>query len=210
MKVITNTAISLDGRVSTDVNAPFTLGSAYDQEHMRRLRGQTDAVLVGGNTFRMRPKARIPIPPKEEPIWNIIVSRRMNFSLSAEFVNNPKIRPLFMTSAPHVSKSFPVKVVACPHDLSPEWIISELEQRGVQTLLIEAGGNLIFQFLQKNLIDEMHITLCPKIIGNTSAPSLVDGNGFLNYELKNLTLLSAKTVGNELFLHYSAKKMACL
>ena len=55
MKVISNTAISLDGRINT-VEEQFTLlGSAVDHQKMEQIRRMADAVLVGGQTFRKWP-----------------------------------------------------------------------------------------------------------------------------------------------------------
>ena len=73
-------------------------------------------------------------------------------------------------------------------------------------MLLEAGGDLIFQFLQADLLDEMYVTVCPKIIGGQAAPSLVSGTGFDVNHLKNLNLLDHKKIGDELFLHYEIRK----
>ena len=58
------------------------------------------------------------------------------------------------------------------HGCSSSW-----PARGVERLLVEAGGDLLFQFLAADAIDEMYLTLCPLVVGG-DAPSLADGAGF--------------------------------
>jgi 5-amino-6-(5-phosphoribosylamino)uracil reductase len=83
------------------------------------------------------------------------------------------------------------------------FVLENLRQRGIKTLLIEAGGDLLFQFVKAGLIDEMYITLCPKLIGERGAPTLLDGEGFKPERAKNAKLEGAKIVDNEIYLHYT-------
>lgn len=75
-------------------------------------------------------------------------------------------------------------------------------RRGVETLLVEAGGDLLFQFLAAGALDEIHVTLCPMIIGGDT-PSLADGEGFLFAHMPRLRRISTEVEGDEIFLHYS-------
>ena len=215
MKIITNTAISLDGKISTRKSELIKLGSQVDTDRMSMIRAQADAVLVGGNSFRTWPQ---PLYPRAEharhdllksPMLNVIVSRTMNFMLSETYLNDRHIRSLFLTTALNCDGLIPananVEVLSCKHDITPIWIVELLEARGIKTLLIEAGGDVLAQFLELNLIDEMYVTLCPKIIGGDAAPSLVQGHGFADGKLPQLKLLNSDVVHDEIFLHYGVK-----
>jgi riboflavin biosynthesis pyrimidine reductase len=85
------------------------------------------------------------------------------------------------------------------------WILEALQRRGVETLLVEAGGDLLFQFLAKDALDELYVTLCPLVIGGET-PSLADGHGFLRSEMRRLKLLSAEVEEDEIFLRYSVRR----
>ena len=65
MRIFSNTAISLDGRINTREGVFTTLGSDFDLRRMSELRYQADAVLVGGATFRNWPHPALPEPKKE-------------------------------------------------------------------------------------------------------------------------------------------------
>lgn len=205
MKILTNTAISLDGRITTKENQFLHLGSNQDLKRMSLLRSNVDAVLVGGQTFRNGPVPHIPdpkfVPDFDKKIWNVIVSRKMKFDFSDIFLKSDKIFPLFLTDNKEFSEfELPYKI--CEEKLTPHWIKSQLQKRGIQRLLIEAGGDLIYQFLAANLIDEIYLTLTPKIIGARGAPSLADGKGFSLKEFPEFQLLECEPIEDEVFLHY--------
>lgn len=212
MKIISNTAMSLDGRISTVESGHVTLGSDEDLLRMSIIRAKADAVLVGGNTFR---NWSLPLVPKPEfrtrdliknPLWNVVVSRRMDFRLTEKFLGERSIRPLFLTNSRTELKLFPAEVVACDGEITPQWIVDVLSERGVKTLLIEGGGELIAQFLAADLLDEMYVTVCPRLIGGAKAPSLVAGPGFGPSAIRNLRLVATETVASEVFLHYEVLK----
>jgi 5-amino-6-(5-phosphoribosylamino)uracil reductase len=85
------------------------------------------------------------------------------------------------------------------------WILEVLARRGIETLLVEAGGDMLFQFVAASALDELYVTLCPLLIGG-EAPSLADGEGFLFSQMPRLTLLSTEVEGDELFLHYRVRR----
>jgi riboflavin biosynthesis pyrimidine reductase len=49
-------------------------------------------------------------------------------------------------------------------------------------------------------VDELHLTICPKIFGGSKAPTIADGDGFGRLmEAALLQIKSFKCVGNELY-----------
>jgi riboflavin-specific deaminase-like protein len=77
------------------------------------------------------------------------------------------------------------------------------ECRGVKRLLCEGGGELNDALFRAGLVDELHLTVCPKIFGGRHAPTISDGLGSPTLTRASaLTLKSAKRHGDELFLVY--------
>ena len=207
MKVVSNTAVSLDGRINTRERRFTFFGSARDHARMSRLRAEADAVLVGGATFRNWPHAALPDaadrPRQKTRPWNVVVSRSLDVPLAPSFLADAAIRPLFVTRASAVSAGFPGEVEAWAGAGDPPvgWIIERLAARGVERLLVEAGGDLLFQFLAADALDEMHVTLCPIVVGG-DAPTLADGAGFDRDDVRRLQLIASEVEGDEIFLHY--------
>jgi 5-amino-6-(5-phosphoribosylamino)uracil reductase len=222
MRVTSNTAISLDGRINTREGRFTTLGSARDHQRMSLLRSQADAVLIGGGTFRNWPHPSLPgdehSAPGAPPVWNVIVSRGLNLPLSEEFLGEPRIRPLLLVPRAALPAGFvaPARLTVEAYDgggeasgrsLPVPWIVRTLAARGISNLLVEAGGDLLFQFLAADALDELNVTLCPLVIGGDT-PSLADGPGFLFGEMRRLALLSAEVEGDEIFLRYRVRRAA--
>jgi 5-amino-6-(5-phosphoribosylamino)uracil reductase len=213
MRVASNTAISLDGRINTRERRFTFFGSARDHARMSRLRSEADAVLVGGATFRNWPHPSLPDEGDRGRLrsrpWNVVVTRSLDVPLTAEFLGEPGIRPLFLTRTGSVPADFTAEVAAWDGDgdLPVAWILDQLARRGVERLLVEAGGDLLFQFIAADAIDQMHVTLCPLVVGGP-APSLADGQGFDRERLRELGLVSAEVEGDEIFLHYRNRRPA--
>ena len=195
----------MDGRIGTKDLSHLKLGSDFDSKEMSRIRSQADAVLMGGNTFRNN---QFPILTKRntelEPMWNVILTRSGNLPFSQSYLDEKRIKTLVFS--PSFNKKLPCErfesIVYDKEDFLP-FVLENLAQRGIKTLLIEAGGDLIFRFLKAGLINEMYITLCPKFIGERGAPTLLDGEGFKPERTKSAKLESAKIVDNEIYLHYT-------
>lgn len=221
MRVTTNTATSLDGRIATARYDHVAIGTPVDRMYMSVLRARADAVLVGGNTFRNWPLPLVPDPdaiaqlralgfpdtdvpePTGRPVWNVVLSRTLDMPRTGRFYDDPRVRPLFFSPA---AGDMPGEVVR--GEVTPASVVAELARRGVRTLLIEAGGALIFEFLNAGLVDELCVTLCPVVLGGVGAPTLVDGAGFSAETCKRLTLDRAVPWGDELYLRYAVRRDA--
>jgi riboflavin-specific deaminase-like protein len=213
VKVVSNTAVSLDGRINTRERRFTFFGSARDHARMSRLRADADAVLVGGATFRNWPHPALPDEADRSRLrtrpWNVIVSRSLEVPLDDGFLRHTAVRPLFVTRAAAVPARFAGDVEAWPGsgDAPIGWILERLAARGVERLLVEAGGDLLFQFLAADALDEMYVTLCPIVVGG-NAPTLADGLGFDRADVRTLRLLDSEVAGDEIFLHYRVEGRA--
>ena len=73
----------------------------------------------------------------------------------------------------------------------------------VRRLLCEGGGEVNGALFQAGLVNEIHITLCPIMLGGRRAPTLADGVGVTKLpDAARFRLASMKRNGSALFLVY--------
>jgi riboflavin-specific deaminase-like protein len=83
------------------------------------------------------------------------------------------------------------------------------EKWNVKRLLCEGGGELNEALFCANLVDEIHVTICPKIFGGRTAPTIADGHGFSRLAMAwQGKLRSKQNFKGELFTVFSRAKTA--
>ncbi|WP_165546405.1 RibD family protein [Kribbella soli] len=79
---------------------------------------------------------------------------------------------------------------------------------GIRCILSTAGGGLNGALLRADLIDELHVTLAPALVGGLGTPSIMDGSPLAVGEPPTrLQLLSAQTdTAGAVRLHYAVRR----
>jgi len=75
-------------------------------------------------------------------------------------------------------------------------------ERSVRRLLVEGGGETNWAFVELGLVDEIHVTVAPALLGGRSAPTLLEGGGFAMADRVRLRLADVRRNGDELFCRY--------
>jgi riboflavin biosynthesis pyrimidine reductase len=58
-------------------------------------------------------------------------------------------------------------------------------------------------------VDELHLTICPKIFGGRTAPTIADGLGFRQLaDAARFQLKSSRRIGDEMFLVFGRPSRA--
>ncbi|HAR41330.1 MAG TPA: hypothetical protein DCS07_01655 [Bdellovibrionales bacterium] len=214
MYIFSNLATSIDGKIATASRAHFPLGTPADREQMRRLRRRADAVLMGASSLR---SFRRPLlirkngKPGPRQILNVIISSGLEgISPSWPFFKEQRTTRLLFITKPlpearrnKFEKSSEIVLLKKGRPIATQ-IVAELGRRGIRNLLVEGGGSVMWDFISQDLIEEINLTITPRILGGSSAPTLVDGKGFSPGEVRNFKLSSFKKLGDELYLVYLA------
>jgi len=221
--VFLNMAMTIDGKVSTYARTPTTFPSKADKWHLLELRAEADAIMVGAHTARTDhmtmgiPDAglrrqRVRRGLAEYPLRVIVTG---HFSVEKHWeVFQHRFSPILIftsTTAPaRKRRAFAplATIYECGRrevDLRKVLRILRREWK-VKRLLCEGGPTLNWSLFQAGMVDEINVTLCPKVFGGATAPTMVDGHGFLPEEAPVAELVSLKRVGDELFLVYRIGK----
>lgn len=159
--VVAKVATSLDARLSRQ--SERWLSSTSSLQYAHRLREESDAILVGGQTIRddnpsltIRDTGREVSPLKQQP-WRVVLSRdiakikqEMHLQKSPLLYDEYKNRTLFFAEV---------------KDLKKELLEELYQKHGVVQIMLECGGSLLKQFLEAELINEWVQIICPFISG---------------------------------------------
>jgi riboflavin-specific deaminase-like protein len=191
--VVVNMAMSADGKIATAGREVTTFGSPRDLKALYSLRATADAVLCGartieetgatlgngGDAFRRR---RIRAGLSEMPL-RVIVSGKASLDPSAAIwkAKGSPIVVLISSEAPAGARKR-LEALADAVWVSPSkgvdleaafaWIRAKW---GVRRLVCEGGGSLNAAMFRSGLVDEMRITLCPRVFGGNASPTIADG-----------------------------------
>ncbi len=206
--IFSNLATSLDGKIASADRGHFNLGTPADRRQMQVLRKKADAILMGASTLRsFRGPLRVK-GAKTAPLNVVLSSALEGISTDWPFFRADDTKRLLFAStrAPLARRRAIAKVADLvlldPKKPTASQIAAELERLGIRRLLVEGGGAVMWDFVAEGLLDELHVTLTPWILGGSAAPTLVDGEGFPAGKGQPLKLLRVKRLRDELYLTY--------
>jgi 2,5-diamino-6-(ribosylamino)-4(3H)-pyrimidinone 5'-phosphate reductase len=196
---------------------PGLAGSQVDRGFLEKMRAATDAGLLGAETLRQGdPEMRGPDECFLPNRIRAFITESGDIPVAARkiFAEGPK--PLVFTgaaSARGLRKRLGSlgQVVALPTDitggLSMAAAFAHLAKLGAASVLIEGGGQLNYACLRQGVVDEILLTLTPKISGDQQAASVCGGPGPLGDPFLPLVLISCETAETgELFVRYRVNK----
>ena len=220
MKLIINGAMTLDGKIAT-ANGDSKISSKEDLVRVHKLRASVDAIVVGISTImaddpqltvrlaKGKSPARIIVDSKGRiPLEsNVLKTARSVRTMVAVTSQAPeeKIGKIRETGAEVVVVSEGSgKTVAVPHGVNLKELFSMLKIMGMNRVLVEGGGELNWSLLRLGMVDELSITIAPKIAGGRLATTLVEGDGFdqISDGIKLMLGRVERKKSGELVLHY--------
>ena len=151
--VVAKAGQSLDGRLTRPPGESQWITSEVSRAHAMQLRVQSDAILIGAETLR-RDNPRLTlrgdaVPEGKIQPWRVVVTRGGDLPKGANLFNDEfKERTLVLEG----ERCFPE-------------ILQELAARGITSVLLECGGNLLGQAFAAGAVDEVCWYIAPRICG---------------------------------------------
>jgi len=209
--VILSAAISIDGKIATRLG-DSKLSSKKDRIRLHKLRSKVDAILIGKNTIHSDdPLLTVRYAKGKNPI-RIILDSQGTISINSKILQTCNKVPTIIAVSKKISKlnlqklkKFPIEIIITgENSVNIKSLMNNLSKRKINTILVEGGGTINWQFIQNNLFDEVLITIAPFIIGGTDAITFVQGRGFDKIiKSPRLRLNTIKRLENHLVLHYT-------
>tara|TARA_Y100001933_G_C18843605_1_gene498649 strand:+ start:249 stop:899 length:651 start_codon:yes stop_codon:yes gene_type:complete len=203
-------ASSLDGRIAFCSGGESHLGSSEDKKILNKAIKKVDATLFGSGTLNAHKSTFLIKKYHPSGLWDISIKQPIsliagndeNFSADWEYFKQPVTKWLISTNKKSIMKeNYFDKVLFFNNSWSDTLKI--LKKNGIDSIALLGGSKLINSFAKENLIDEIKITIVPKIIGGQY--TWIPANKFSEimslenrWHIKNIKKLKT----DELYIHY--------
>ncbi len=167
--VVAHLAQSLDGRVATTAGSSKFISGQEDLTHTHRLRAMFDAVLVGARTIEHDdPRLTTRLAPGPNPT-RVVVDPSGRLPNTHHVFTEADAPTMLVRGPGHFDAPAHVDVVEL--ELQDGWIpapviLEALAQHGLRRVFIEGGGITVSGFLKAGVLDRLHITVAPVLMGS--------------------------------------------
>src|SRR5205809_2815609 len=223
--VVATFAITADGKVTTKNFGPVDFTSCEDKLHLFRQRASADEVLIGhtsleGDNVRLGLPAelqelRITRGQSRSPL-RVIASNKGRIDDRLKIFQSD-VSPIIIFSTkrmpPKSQKALRKKAIlhlTGAREIDLAAMLKTLrDQYKVRTLACEGGPTLFRALLERDLVDQLNLTIAPYMFGGAKAPTLTGlSKEFLPHSV-HCSLIEMRTVGDECFLTYRINHQRC-
>jgi 2,5-diamino-6-(ribosylamino)-4(3H)-pyrimidinone 5'-phosphate reductase len=216
--VVVNAATSVDGKLSSREREQVEISNDADFRRVDKVRADSDAVMVGVGTVladnpsltvdddqlvadrtdrgdpphpaRVVADSRIRTPPDAK----VLDDRAESYLLVSEAAPTDFVAQMEETDATVIQAGEARVDLAGAFD--------ELADHGIDQLMVEGGGEIIYSLFEADLVDRLSVFVGPMVIGGREAPTLADGDGFVQ-DFPDLELENIERFDSGVVLSYS-------
>lgn len=171
MRVTLSAAVTADGYLDDNAPERLIISTPEDWDAVYRMRAVHDAILVGAETLRRdnpalllrdhavrQRRMKAGLPPD---IAKITVTRSGRLSPQMRFFTEGEaLRYVFSTADIPELKDI-ADVISTDAPVTAAFIVTELEKRGIHSLLVEGGAQLLRLFLAEGMADTVRLAVNP-------------------------------------------------
>jgi riboflavin-specific deaminase-like protein len=211
--LVLNMVSTLDGKATIEWRTRG-LSSDTDRECFQQLRTQTDAVMVGAGTARVERYGRMVKRDdlrekrrqegRDPDALAVVVSASLDLPADLPLLQEPEQRVVIATGADArlQGTSAPIEYLQTGDDLP--LLMARLREMGVGSVLCEGGPTLNSHLLAAGVVDELFLTLSPKLAGGAAALTIVAGRELL--EPADMELAWALQGDGDLFTRWRMRR----
>lgn len=186
--VVMKTAMTLDGKIASVTGDSHWVTGEEARQRVQKMRAENMGIMVGAGTVaaddpmlncRLEGNVRQPV--------RIIVDSGARIAMDSNIV---KTAGTYRTIVAHTEKAGKEKIkqlglaavetLMCEEQegrVSIAYLLKQLGIAGIDSVLLEGGGELNYSFLNKGFVDEVFTFVALKLIGGAMAKTPVEGEG---------------------------------
>ena len=164
---------SLDGRIATASGHSHYINGPEDIRRLHAARAMADAVVVGAGTVALDdPRLTVrevegdhPVRVALDPRGSLAADRAIFTTADAPtlWIVGKGARVRDDVAGPSVER---VVLPTSSAGFDPAVVLEMLRTRGLARVLVEGGGRTVSSFLEADLLDRLHISVAPLLIGS--------------------------------------------
>lgn len=187
--VVLKTAMSLDGKIATYAGDSKWITGEMARQKVQQMRSEYMGIVAGiGTVVADDPMLNCRLEGKHRQPVRIVVDSQARISLKSRLVQTAGDYPTIVACTPGAEEgklkalqAAGVRVLLCTEQegrVNVADLLRLLGMQGIDSLLLEGGGELNYSFVRQGLIDEVCAFIAPKMIGGREAKTPVEGQGF--------------------------------
>jgi 2,5-diamino-6-(ribosylamino)-4(3H)-pyrimidinone 5'-phosphate reductase len=207
--------MTVDGKIATSLG-DSKISSKEDLLRVHELRASVDGIVVGIATIvaddpNLTVRLTTKNVRKKDPV-RIIIDSTAKIPLNSRILRNAfKIKTIVAVTElasrdtiSKIEKTGAVVIVLGKRRVNLKKVLSIVKKMGIKKILVEGGGEINWSFFSLGLVNELIVTVAPKIIGGRQATTLVEGEGYpkissgIKLQLKKVQM----QINGELVLYY--------
>lgn len=168
-------AQSIDGSIATRNREQLQLSGHRSMLLTHRIRAACDAIIVGINTVLIDdPQLTVRLTPGTSP-QPVVLDSTLRIPPQARLFNRTDCRCWLACTDRTTSDKISAledrqpEIIRCHRDplgrVDLSDMLHQLGQRGIRSVMVEGGGQVITSFLETRLVDQMIITIAPCLVG---------------------------------------------
>ena len=179
--------MTIDGKIATNLG-DSTISSKQDLRRLHRLRSSVDAIIIGISTVIVdNPRLTVRLVKRHgtTPV-RIIVDSIGRIPLHSKILKSAsKINTIVAVTKrasderiDKIKSAGAIVIVAGIKTVDLKELFFILKKMGFNKILVEGGGELNWSILQLRIVNELMVTVSPRIVGGRTATTLVEGDGY--------------------------------
>lgn len=184
--VLLKAALTLDGRIATASGESKWITTPAQRRDARALRRHHDGVVVGIGTVLADDPLLLPMPRTKRPFFRVVLDSRLRLPLASRLVRNAHESPVIVLCGRSGARrrraleALGVTVLVDPRSagrVKTRWAMRTLWNRGIQSLMVEGGSEVLGSFLAARLVDEVALFRAPILLGGRDSRPAFGGPG---------------------------------
>lgn len=166
--VVAQLGQSLDGRIATPTGQSQYITGSLSRIHLHRLRALVDAVVIGANTLIVDdPQLTVRHVPGTNPV-RVILDPGGRAPQARRVFTDGRAPTWYLGPADRNLPTGARALTFAAGDATEAAvrIVHMLRAEGLRRILIEGGGTTVSHFLAAGMIDRLHLTVAPLLLGS--------------------------------------------